>query len=64
MEPEILHGGHDLSLLNEEGPIPGHPGEGQISKINWSNVPKIRDQNGSVRLLDKVSNGRYGMAVE
>jgi len=64
MESEILDRRDDLSLFHKKRPIAGHAGQGEVTGVDGSDVPKVRDKNGAFcaldEILDSISGGTVG----
>ncbi len=53
MKTKVSDGPRYTPFFDKEGPIASHAGEGQIGGIDWSNIPKVRDENSAPGFSNK-----------
>lgn len=58
VKAEISEGLGDLPAFDEKSTVTGHAGKGEIGGIDGSNIPKVRDQNPAVGILNKLAYSR------
>jgi len=54
VKAKILHCRNDRSLLNKKRAVSGHSGQSQIGRIDRSNVPEVRHEDGALRVFDHI----------
>src|SRR4029077_21250934 len=60
VKSKVLHRRHDRSVLDEKRAISRHTGQGEIGRIDRPDVPEVRHEDGALRALDQLLEGRQG----